>query len=312
MAGAVDRMLNQSGAVPVWPRPNGFRRAIEIGGVSLGIHAPSPGLLQLAPDLTRFETSLETSDIEIQVDWPDRLDAVPGTKIFDSGSLWTASLAGGGLQFDFATPVLGHAPYKRLRVHHDFTKADLSLNRTCFAADQAAYPLEYPVDELLVTHWLARGRGVELHGCGLVDTDAGAYLFLGHSGAGKSTTTALWTRHRDVHVLSDDRIILRDKGQEIWMYGTPWHGEAGFASPRSARISHIFVLEHGGENEVVRLPTCEAAAQLFARCFVPFYDSAALEFTLSYVHRVADLVPCYSYKFRPDASAVTRILEFDG
>ena len=41
-------------------------------------------------------------------------------------------------------------------------------------------------------------------------------LFVGHSGAGKSTTTRLWTAREDVEVLSDDRIIVRrDEGASV-------------------------------------------------------------------------------------------------
>src|SRR5207237_1133299 len=78
-------------------------------------------------------------------------------------------------------------------------------------------PLEYPLDELLITNWLSCGRGVEVHACGLVDRESGGHLFLGHSGAGKSTTTLLWKKLRDVRVLSDDRIILRKHATDIWM-----------------------------------------------------------------------------------------------
>jgi len=286
------------------------RRCVRVGEVSLGLNADSFATLGLAPDLALFETESRHCDIEIEVFWSERIESQPGNPVFDSGSLWTLRLSGEEFQFDFATPVFGDVPYKRLCVNPGFSRTQLYLNRCCLDESQIVYPLEYPVDELLVTHWLARGRGIELHGCGLVDSGSGAELFLGHSGAGKSTTTQLWTSLRDVHVLSDDRIILRNRGSEVWMHGTPWHGEAGFASPGSAKISRIFLLEHGEENGLIELPRSKAAAELFARCFVPFYDRVALDFTLSYVHHIADSLPCYSYKFRPDHSSVEQILNF--
>jgi hypothetical protein len=56
-----------------------------------------------------------------------------------------------------------------------------------------------------------------------------------------------------VDVLSDDRIILREnavRGEsgQVVMYGTPWHGEAAFASPASAPLARILILEHGRGN----------------------------------------------------------------
>src|SRR6476660_9837409 len=72
-----------------------------------------------------------------------------------------------------------------------------------------ADPLEYPLDELLIMHRLTQEKAIELHGSGIVRSNGEANLFIGHSGAGKSTTTRLWTAVEDVEVLSDDRIIVR-------------------------------------------------------------------------------------------------------
>jgi hypothetical protein len=168
------------------------------------------------------------------------------------------------------------------------------------------------LDELLVSSWLAKAerRGVEVHGCGLVDSETGGHLFLGHSGAGKSTTTRLWKSLRQARVLSDDRIILHEQANEVRMYGTPWHGEAGFASSEKANIKRIFVLEHGDNNDIVPLSQAQAVAELFARCFPPFYSHSALEHTLSFLHRIAQLVPCYLYRFVPENSSVEKILDF--
>jgi len=50
------------------------------------------------------------------------------------------------------------------------------LNRQCLTADDASRALEYPLDELLITHYLSLGRGVELHGCGMVRGDGESFL----------------------------------------------------------------------------------------------------------------------------------------
>ena len=113
-------------------------------------------------------------------------------------------------------------------------------------------------------------------------------------------------------MLSDDRIILREQSSEIWMLGTPWHGEAGFVSPKKTKVRRIFVLEHGDRNEILPLPQPRAVAELFARCFPPFYSQDALAFTLSFLHLMTNRVPCYRFRFVPDGSAVREILDFNG
>src|SRR5712692_1820290 len=245
-------MIGEMSQMTVCTQPvQTHRCCIRIGEVSIGLNASSAKDIRLTQELEAFKTESPFCAIEIRIEWAEQLRRSVGRRLFDSGSLWTLYVNDSGFIFDFATPVLGSQPYKRLCVDRDFSEARLFLNRECLSEIAEVYPLEYPLDELLITNWLACGRGVEVHGCGFLDYQTGGHLFLGHSGAGKSTTTLLWKLLRDVQVLSDDRIILREDEDEIWMYGTPWHGEAGFASPEKVRISRIFILEHGEKNEIL-------------------------------------------------------------
>ena len=178
-------------------------------------------------------------------------------------------------------------------------------------------PLGYPVDELLIMHRLTREKAIELHSCGIVREDGTGNLFVGHSGAGKSTTTRLWMEREDVEILSDDRMIVRrdsaadDKAKTgmMRMYGTPWHGEAAYASPESARLARIFILEHGRGNVLTRLSPSQAVAELFARSFVPFHRHEYVESALEFLQELVGAVPCYRYAFEPNEGAVERILE---
>jgi len=207
-----------------------YRSSIQIGNVSIGLSADSADDIELTREMKRFRTAPTDCDIDISVQWTDRLRRTGGRKLFDSRSIWELHEEDDDFVFDFSTPALGDQPYKRLSVDRGFSAAHLWLNRECLPAGRRVYPLEYPLDELLVTNWLsAKAKGVEVHGCGLVDRGTGGHLFLGHSGAGKSTTARLWRSLRAAYVLSDDRIILREQSSELWMHGTPWHGEAGFA-----------------------------------------------------------------------------------
>ena len=94
------------------------------------------------------------------------------------------------------------------------------------------------------------------------------------------------------------------------MYGTPWHGEAAYASPGSAPLARIFILEHGRGNVLTRLSPSQAVAELFARSFVPFHRHEYLDSALEFLQELVDAVPCYRYAFEPNEAAVERILEF--
>ena len=181
------------------------------------------------------------------------------------------------------------------------------LSRRYFDTDRPVYPLEYPLDELLMIHRLSRGQGVEMHAVGISDENGRGHLFLGHSGAGKSTTARLWLSETGVKLLSDDRIILREHDGEFWMYGTPWHGDAGISSPNRARLTRVFVLEQAPVDELVPLVRGQAAAELFARTFVPFYLRSGIQFSLGFLDQVTRSVPCSTFRFTPTASAVEAI-----
>jgi len=171
-----------------------------------------------------------------------------------------------------------------------------------------ADPLDYPLDELLIMHRLTQERALELHGSGIVRANGIGNLFVGHSGAGKSTTTRLWAEREEVDVLSDDRIIVRAESGGVRMYGTPWHGEAMYALPQSAPLARIFVLQHGFRNVLTPLQPSEAVAELFARSFVPFHRHQYVDSALDFLEALVKVVPVYRYAFEPDQRAVDAIL----
>jgi len=164
-------------------------------------------------------------------------------------------------------------------------------------------PLGYPLDELLVIHMLAQGRGTLFHACGLDDNGQGL-LFIGESGAGKSTTARLWQELHGVTLLSDDRVIVRRRETGYWLCGTPWSGEMETASPRMVRLRHVFLLHHGARNRALPLSPAEVVAQMVRGAFPPFWDRAGMAFTLSFLAALVATVPCDRLEFVPDNSAV--------
>ena len=217
-----------------------------VGDVSVQLVGGSDVGANMGAVLDPFRTEAGPSDIEIQVEWVPSLDLSSKRFAFDSGTTWRVCERAETLEFDFHAAVFGKRPLKRLLIDKRFSQASLRMNAECFDGTEfVADPLAYPLDELLIMHRLTQERGIELHSSGIVGPNGASNLFVGHSGAGKSTTTRLWTAHEGVEVLSDDRIIVREQAGQMVMYGTPWHGEAAFASPGSAPLKRIFILEQG-------------------------------------------------------------------
>jgi hypothetical protein len=322
------------------------RSTFAIGGLEVEVAGELTDI-SLLSSLSPFESVGRRPDIRIAIEWVDSLSDQSEHPVFDSGTVWRMYDCGPGFVIDFRAYTLGNSPYKRLLVDRAFRAATLQMNHSCFANERTVpCPLEYPLDELLIMHRLTQEKAIELHGTGIVRLNGESNLFVGHSGAGKSTTTRLWTEIEDVEVLSDDRIIVRwdadklpqddaavekagilrlrdssasrsnlsaqdDKSKKVMrMYGTPWHGEAMYASPNSAPLSRIFVLEHGHGNVITPLTPSQGVAELFARSFVPFHRHEYVDSALTFLQELVDSVPVYRYSFEPDQRAVEKIRNF--
>ena len=289
--------------------------AFSIGGVTVEISSRAAEDCALVPSLEPFRGSVGASDINLQIEWVRELEAKPHPRVFDSGTTWRLYQENGRYVFDFTAPRFGAAPYKRLSVDERFRNGiiQLSKNNLLHATGTIA-ALDYPLDELLIMHRLSQEKAIELHGAGIVRANGVGNLFIGHSGAGKSTTTRLWIEREPVEVLSDDRIIVRGEpgcgSTGVRMYGTPWHGEAMYASPGSAPLARIFILEHGFGNRLTRLAPSNAVAELFARSFVPFHRHKYVEAALTFLQELVETVPIYRYSFEPDCRAVDTIANF--
>jgi len=286
------------------------RLVVAIGGFSFG--------LWCAPDLPAAidrehrpfvlaNGAQQGCHFELDIAWTGDLAMPMGHPSFASGGLWTAYTSEAGTKFYFSSPVVGETPYKAAWFDPFFERGHVVLNRAAFPKGTTVFPFEYPLDELVMMHRLALGEGVEVHALGLADHDGSGYLFLGHSGAGKSTTARLWTAQPGVHLLSDDRIILRKHDDKFWMYGTPWHGDAGVASPERMQLSAIFLLEQAPTNDVTPLASSKAAAELFARAFVPHYLPSGIQFSLGFLDQLTRSVPCSILRFTPTAGAVEAV-----
>ncbi len=166
---------------------------------------------------------------------------------------------------------------------------------------------EHPLSQLALVNYLARGRGALLHSCGLICENLG-WLFVGMSGAGKSTMAKIW-QAAGKKILGDDRIILRRRNGVLRIYGTPWPGEVGIASPDSAPLTNIFFLEKSSRNVIRPVSPMEAVTRLLACSFPPLYNKQGMEFILDFFSQVIRDIPCYELGFVPDAGVIDFLRE---
>lgn len=165
------------------------------------------------------------------------------------------------------------------------------------------HPMSYPLDQILMTRFLADYQGAIFHAAGWIDGNGG-WVFPGRSGAGKTTIARLFANASGIKPVSDDRVAVRRIGNEFRFYGTPWPGEAGYAENQSAELSGIFFLEQGGQNLIDKLSPSEAVSRLFPIMSVPWYDAKRVDRIMAFCDDLLKTIPAYVFKFRPDDTAV--------
>lgn len=278
---------------------------LQVGGITIALRADDRIRWQWSGASQRFLVDAQEADVELDAVVLDSPLPPAGPLLFDSGAVWRMFRDGDGYRVECLSDSLGAEPYKVARFDAAFRRGTIFLQP--HAAALGLNPLDYPLDEVLIANLLGRGRGVELHSCGIVDRSGGGRLFVGVSGAGKSTTARLWAG-QSAGVVSDDRVIVREDGGAFSMYGTPWHGEEALSEARHAPLEGVYLLVQSPSNELREIPRAAAVAQLFRCSFPPFYDGAAVDFTLGVLERIVDSVPVRELHFTRDRGAVDLVL----
>jgi len=282
------------------------RKGFTIGIAGVGISFLfDQDLSELDVEATNgvFSTDIG-EDIKLHVHHGNVPELIKKEKIFDSGHTWAFYRSDGKyvLQNDALESGSSHNTY--LVLEPDFKSGDIYRSDDSFNQNLLPDPLGYPLNQILMILLLSRSKGILLHACGIDDRGSG-YLFLGNSGHGKSTMAKLWFE-KHTTVLNDDRIVVREKNGEFWMYGTPWHGDFKELSPKGLTIHKIFFLHRGEKNLAVFQKGTEAVTMLLTRSFPPLWDKKGMAYTMGLCHRIANKIPCYELSFEPD----TRIVDF--
>lgn len=243
-------------------------------------------------------------DVVLQVHYGGvpEYEASEEDKIFESGGVWSLYKKDGKYIMPLQSPALSENPYKVAILDSDFKSGDIYVRENY--SGQSSYPLEYPLDEVLMVNLLSLGRGIEIHACGIIDPQGKGIVFSGTSGAGKSTLANLWKTKKNITLLSDDRLILRKKKGQFRVYGTPWHGDAGVCSSKSAPLEKIFFLKQTPENYIRKITKVDSVSRLLVRCFPTFYNFEGMEYTLNLCAELSKEVPGYELGFVPNESVL--------
>lgn len=189
--------------------------------------------------------------------------------------------------------------HTRVRIYHK--------NENMIRRGRLAALTGFPSDQIMMSQVLADREGCYLHSSGLILNSRGV-IFLGRSGAGKSTIAKMLKNHGVV--LSDDRNIVRHWPDGHYVHGTWSHGEVPLVSNSKAPLRAIVFLEKARTNAMIPVSDPkEALHQLLNRVVRPFCDKDWWEKTLPILENISRHVPAYRLRFTRDQEAVLKSLE---
>lgn len=149
-------------------------------------------------------------------------------------------------------------------------------------------------DQILIARLLADRDGFLVHASG-VEMNGKGLLFVGHSGAGKSTMSRLVEPH--ARILCDERNVVRRSGDGWQLHGTWNHSDLVKVSPQPAPLGAVLFLEKADCNRIIPLTDRREIVHRLLPCIIrPFVTPDWWKKTLTSVEQIAREVPCYVVK----------------
>lgn len=157
---------------------------------------------------------------------------------------------------------------------------DIDLERRKSAREDARMgrqDLTYPdlyLETLAVYRKIAEALpnfdGFVFHGSAMAVEKQG-YIIAAPSGTGKSTHARLWREllGRKVLMVNDDKPIIRFKGSQPFVYGSPWDGKEELSNNISVPLKAICFLERAQENHITEINDQEALPLLVRQTYRP-------------------------------------------
>ena len=135
--------------------------------------------------------------------------------------------------------------------------------------------------------------------------EAKGYLFLGHSGTGKSTHARQWlAAFEDAWLLNDDNPILRvmNDGQ-VRVYGSPWSGKTPCYKNDSAPVGGIIKLSQAPENQISSITLPQAYAYILSSASGLKMEQSMADHLFETIKHVITHTPCYHLACLPNQEA---------
>lgn len=231
---------------------------LEIGGISISVRIDNRLGLSLPRNYERFIVSGDGRAVSASIDVDDCVSDSPAG--FRQVAFGFNDLGESRLFFDGVSYLVGISPcpgeeMRFMSFSSDFSHAHLSLRR----GSGRNLTLIDSMLRIFFSQTAVNQSSFLIHAASVVSVN-GAHLFMGKSGAGKSTHAALWLKNfSDCMLLNDDNPLVRlDADGNVTAHGTPWSGKTKCWLKRSAPLLSMSRICRADRNSYIGLSDVDA------------------------------------------------------
>lgn len=135
--------------------------------------------------------------------------------------------------------------------------------------------------------------------------EAKGYLFLGHSGTGKSTHARQWlAAFEDAWLLNDDNPIVRvmDNG-DVYVYGSPWSGKTPCYKNAGVKVGGIVKLSQALHNKIQKISLPRAYAYMLSSASGLKMEQTMADNMFETIKHIITHTSCYQLDCLPNEEA---------
>lgn len=278
---------------------------INIAEILIEVQSPlSADELGITERLGPFFGTPDNPLARVSLRWQES-DSAPapcGELIYDPGSIWKMYRDDDQFYAEMTYADDDGKPQTHSVLRANATWDDLTLT------EQRTHPqwqslLNIGAGELLFRTKILLTDGVVFHASGVDDHGRGI-VFVGHSGAGKSTQLNFWNAAPGVVAINEDRIAVRSNAQGAMCYSMPWDGSSDIVRNHAAPLSALVLLEQAPHNDIQRISPAAAASLLVPRMFLPYWDKTLMQRALANLNTLLTKVPVYQLRCRPEPAVI--------
>ena len=165
-----------------------------------------------------------------------------------------------------------------------------------FAIDNAA---------MLIYAFSTASLGTLMFHSSVTVLDGAGYMFLGHSGTGKSTHSRQWkAAFPQAELLNDDNPVVRVlPDNTVRVYGSPWSGKTPCYKSADVPVKALVQLAQAPENKIEKLRMTQAYPYILASVSGLKVLPEMMDELYSSIARLLELTPVYKLECLPNPEA---------